>query len=83
MNMVGHDHEPHANGAILLKHFIEPTQQNAFGVIVIQKLAPAKDGKCDEVHIQPVINNSSLVFHELNLEQRQLKQQLLVAVPPR
>ena len=41
-----------ASCRVLIKNFVEPTQQNTLGMVMIQKFAPAKNGKRDETEIQ-------------------------------
>ena len=52
MDMVRDDYKPDASRLVFIENFVEPTQQNTSGMVMIQKFAPAKDGKCDEMDIQ-------------------------------
>ena len=56
--MVRHDDKPDARRLVLIENFVQPIQQNTFGMVMVQKFAPAKDGKCDEMDIQLVIDDS-------------------------
>ena len=61
VDMVRHHHKADTRGQIQIQDFIEPAKQDTFRLAMVEQLAALVDGKCDEVNVQLVVNDSPVL----------------------